>query len=939
MKKGVILGLVFLLSINLAFAYDLNVTNVSLKTNYALGETISGSFKMNISNAPVNLYFSSDLGTMSIRDFFRANGNPLSCESVNCSDAVVLANNGEISKSISLTAGDEKKYALAVTDSGVSFNQLTLNLSSNFGEVSDLPLEIKIGSGINLRYNLFSENYNRQVSYGCFNSGLSSYDESSKIDQTGYCEKMTLNRSNKYLVGANISGVGLRDLEIQLKDAQGLQVLGRCNISKDGSTSTSFSTISSCNIETSSINPEGIYYVCIKDVTLGSNDPSLFYKIRSENIGSNCGYYSNLAVNSTIDYAIYAKLPMYASAPASGFSFNLNSTGGGLSGISSYVSQNYPGGCAGTCVIPLSIKGVQQNLNLGSLDLSYGSSTGPRSTNKIYEVSYTPRKFNFSGDLSLNAFNWSILSFGNKSFTLSLLGDGIKKLFNSTFTVSVLPIIDYVAPLNPPAGIPVFFYVQVRNPGNSTRYEWNFGDNTTTQVTNVSFALHNYQNISNYTLSVKFGDGNYISSKSFSINSINPRDQLNQTFASKRIRLNHASIDLLSLPSWYQNAVSRNIDLDYYQTRLNSLESEKNSALTDQDFLDVAIKVYNLVVPWAIAITDKKTGPMLSDYNSFTPSVVQEIVPSSVANDTSAYKSAIFSWQIGNIESTLSKSKIRVFDEYENSRDVLSVYEINLNSNSDDESYFIIQKDFSLITFSSDISVVPKRIGSNTYLTLPARGSLSLKFYLNGTEDPVMFVSPKLSLLSIDQSIGVCNYNLRCEKILGENSKNCRSDCRPVGWMIFWLIMLLIVALIIYTILQVWYKRKYEEYLFKDRNELYNLLAFIDNGKLTKLSIPQMKTMLLQKGWDNDQIQYAILKSEGKNTGMFEIIPVDKIMSLFEKKNVQVPTQKPVAPVNPYPMRPGMQRPAFNPLKSQVQNLPNQIKTTTQFGQQNNPKY
>ncbi|VVB79174.1 PKD domain protein [uncultured archaeon] len=938
MRKGVILCLVFLLSINFVFAYDLNVTNVSLKTNYAPGEIISGSFNMNISNAPVNLYFSSSLGTLGIRDFLKANNQPLSCESINCSDVIVLANGGQTSKTISLISGDEKKYAFAVTDSGVSFNQLSLNLSSNFPESSNLPLQIVVGNGMVLNYNQFSENYNRQVSYGCYDTSLSSYEENSKIDQTGYCEKMSLNRSNKYLVGAQISGSALRDLKVQLKDSQGLQVLGECTISKDGSASTSFSDNSSCIIQTPSVNTEGNYYVCIKDVTAGSTDSSLFYKIRSETSGTNCGYYSNLATSS-IDYAIYAKLPTYDAAPSSGFSFFANSSNSGLSGISSYVSQNYPSGCANTCLIPFSVTGVSQSLTFNNLDLAYSSVTGPRSTNKIYETDYSTRKFNFSGDVSLDALNWTLSGFGNKSFTLSLLGDGTKQILNSTFYVSLLPVIDYVSPLNPPAGIPVFFYVYVRNSGNISHYEWNFGDGSTVQITNVSYVLHNYQNLSNYTLSVKAGEGNYSDSGSFVINSVNPRDQLNQTFVAKRIRLNHANNDLLSLPSWYQNAVSRNVNLDYYQTELNNLESESRLATTDQDFLNVALKLYNLVMPWAIVITDKKVGPMVDNYNSFSPSIIQDIFPSSVGDDLLAYRSAMFEWQLENTNSTITRSLVRVFDENEIPRDVLSVYEINIKSNSNDESYFVIQKDFTTISFSSDTAVVPKKIGGNTYITVPAQDSISLKFYLNSTDYPVMFISPKLSLLSLNNSVGVCNFNLKCEANLGENSSNCRSDCRPIGWMWFWLVILLLVALVIYTILQEWYKRKYEEYLFTDRNELYNLLAFFSNGKLNKLSVPQMKVMLSQKGWDGEQIQYALLKSEGKNTGMFEIIPVDKIVSLFSKKPAQVPMQKPIAPVNPYPTRPGMQRPAFNPLKSQRRNIPVQNKTTTQFGQQSRPKY
>jgi hypothetical protein len=949
MKKGVIFLLVALLAINFVFAYDLNVTNFSMKTLYAPGEILSGSFRLNLSYAPVNLSFSSEFGTMSLRDFLKVHGKPLSCESVNCSNVLYLTDSGATSKTISLAANETKQYAFAVTDNGVSFNQLSFSFSSNFPESFSLPLEISVGNGLVLSYNNLSENYVRQISYGCYNTGLSSYDETSKVDQAGYCEKMNLKSSNKYIIGAELSGTGLRDFELQLKDSQGLQILGRCNISKDVSTSSSFGDGTSfCKMQTTNMNPEGYYYVCIKDVTQGTNDPSLYYKIRSENSGVNCGYYSTFSSNPAIDYSIYAKVPTYSSA--SSFSLSANSSSNGLSGISSFIAQNYPSGCANTCVIPFSVRGVPQTLSFNSVDLAYGSTTGPRSANKIYEVSNKTRLVNFSGDLFLEGFNWTVSNFGNQSFNLVLIGDGTKDVLNSSLQVSALPVIDSISPMNPPAGIPVFFFVQIRNPGNSSRYEWDFGDGSQVSVTNTSFALHKYSNISNYTISVRFGEGNYTATRSFVIGSVNPRDALNDTLSAKRIKLNHANTDIVSMAGWYQNALSRIVDLDYYQSELNNIDSARSTAFTDQDFLGIASRLYNLVVPWAVIVTERKTSSLFEDYNSISPSIIQEINPSGINESADAYKSSIFSWELKNVNSSLTSSKVRVFDENGNSRDVMTLFDLNVRSLVKTESYLVIQKDISQITFNSAGASSAKKIGTNTYFILPPEGSLSFSFYLNSSDDPVIFVSPRLNLLALGNSISVCNFNLVCEKSSGENYKNCRSDCAPVVWTWFWLAVLFVFALIAYTVLQVWYKMKYEEYLFKDRNQMYNLLAFIENAKLSKLSISQIKTLLSQRGWDKDQVQYALLKSDGKNTGMFEIIPIDKIAYHFQKKKaVSEQMQKPAVPINAYPMQNGMQRPAFNPLRQQnnsmqrqpqQKQMPSNInKTTTRFGQQSKPKY
>ncbi len=935
MKRVTLLFVLVLLCANFVFAYDLNVTvaNNSIKQAYAPGELISGKFNMNLTNAPVNLYFSSEFGTMGLREFLKANGLPLTCENSNCSDIISLANAGETTKLIVLNGSGEKRYALAITDSGVSITRLLVNFSSNFPESDSLPLDIIVADSISVGYNYFSSAYTRQVTSGCFDSNSPSMDLGRDLDSTGYCEKVSLQSSSKYLIGANISGSGLADLEFSLRN--NIQELGKCSFSLNSGTTTTFTNSVSCLVNTTSVNPAGNYSICVKN-TYSNN-----YKIKSETSGSNCGYHGISAINanSTNDYAIYVKLPRYAAATAS--SFSLDEINGGKSILQSYIFANYPSGCANTCVIPIKFKGTNQNLNVQNIALSYNANAGSTTVNKIYEINYVTRKANFSGELNLEKFNWSLSGFGNKSFNLELLGDGTKKILNSTLRVLSLPVIEGISPMIFPAGIDALIFANVRNPGNYSRYEWDFGDNSSKVVTNVSYAKHFYSNVSNYTLTIKFGEGNYTTSNSFTVSAVNPKDYLNSTFSNKRTNLNHANTDLLALPSWYQNYVSRKVDLDYYQTELNRLESKRTVAYTEQEFLEVAKGIYNLNMPFTILATEKMTGPLVGDYNQFNPLIVQEIFPSSIENDSDVYRGPIFAWQLKNIQAMVTKTKLQLLDEKGKFSDIILVYDVSLTSSSKDESYFVIQKDFVDVNFNS-ANTGGKKAGSSTYVTIPSEGTVSFSFFVNGSQEPVMFVSPKLSLLATSQRVGVCNYNARCEKNLDENSDNCRSDCAPIGWTWFWLILFLFCSLIVYTILQVWYKRKYEEYLFRDRNEMYNLISFIENARMSKLSNNQISAILVQKGWDKDQVEYALLRSEGKNPGMFEIIPVDKIVSVMEKKKSVSTSQKPVAPVNPYPAKPGVQKPAFNPFGQQAQpsQNPNQLnKGATGFRQQNDTKY
>jgi hypothetical protein len=151
-----------------------------------------------------------------------------------------------------------------------------------------------------------------------------------------------------------------------------------------------------------------------------------------------------------------------------------------------------------------------------------------------------------------------------------------------------------------------------------------------------------------------------------------------------------------------------------------------------------------------------------------------------------------------------------------------------------------------------------------------------------------------------------------CQKDKGENSKNCPQDCKAVFPVVLGIIGVLIFMLILYTIFQIWYVIKYEQYLFKDRAYLFNLLAFINNSKLNGLSRDEIYSMLLSKKWSREQVEYAIKKSEGKNTGMYELLPVQKIVAYYEmKKAKKIKEMKVAAPVSAN-LNNG-QRPPFRP--------------------------
>ena len=158
------------------------------------------------------------------------------------------------------------------------------------------------------------------------------------------------------------------------------------------------------------------------------------------------------------------------------------------------------------------------------------------------------------------------------------------------------------------------------------------------------------------------------------------------------------------------------------------------------------------------------------------------------------------------------------------------------------------------------------------YKYLPLIEPITLKFSTTENVDFLtipMFISPKLEKVKV-------------EEIILEPSEN-----RTVILFII-LITLAFIGILIYIILQKWYKTKYEKYLFKERNQLYNVATYIHNAKENNIPESEIRKTLRKAGWNSEQITYALRKYAGKRTGMYEL-PVKK---LLEKKEEQMKQQQ-----------------------------------------------
>ena len=103
------------------------------------------------------------------------------------------------------------------------------------------------------------------------------------------------------------------------------------------------------------------------------------------------------------------------------------------------------------------------------------------------------------------------------------------------------------------------------------------------------------------------------------------------------------------------------------------------------------------------------------------------------------------------------------------------------------------------------------------------------------------------------------------------------------GKFMLWFGISVVVLFVIYIALQEWYKRYYEKYLFKNPDDLFNILTFIYNARMGGLKDDEIRRKLSASGWKGEQLSFAFNKISGRRTGMFEI-PIFKSM---EQKRLQ----------------------------------------------------
>lgn len=861
---AIIFALVLFISLASA-GFDVGDLSHSIQEIYGKGDYIKGWVNISFTDAASDSLF--EYSDNSVRLIDLLNENPdydYSCNPLDCLTDYG-ASNGETTKNFNLNAGNSEIFGLKFTGNIVSVNSISFDVQSNASSscFNQLKIDFLDDGSIEAQNNKTSVDVCSTKNYGCFDSGQST--EEPILSTVPYCQKIELLESPGFLVGAwikNVSGSS-ETLTMELYKNDGLSV-GTCELPQ----TTSSGSEVSCEIDHVVTDKEN-YYVCI-NASSGEE-----YKIRANsNPSDGCGLYGIPPSSNTPGaYEIFAQGKKFDSVGTLEISNSLpyGNTLNVL--VQDYLQDRYgiDLNCTGECVVPIRFLSQEnQAITIENLNVKYEKTSGLVSEDKFYDLADTPAIIN-SGyqKLYLDNGNFSVPnSLGDYTFSLDF--EGIE-VFSEEVSVEDVPIIEFVRPTITASAYPTPFEVGIDSSSEIMFYDWDFGDNGTAR-TSENKTTHTYVSTGNYILTIDVRDSEGLSaSRTFQIEVGLPDEVINSTLKNFQNGLENVKTQIAGQDLFSQKSLNSTLRISFVEEEIKNLETNFSLATSEEEYNQILSRLLELDVPESV--TKSRSS---ADFITFFPEadnidvdVLQIIGGGDFDKDKrDRYVDSILIWNHENLETKINFKEFSA--EYESSiKPVLRVFELRLEEIGDaGPNPYLIIEDLDGLKF--DKSYLEKEESGYVYISLDDF-PVTIKFSTTEDIDFVdlpAFVAPPVNSLSISEDIITD----------GDNGTS--------KWTIFILIILFLAlsGLITYIVLQQWYKKKYEDYLFRNRTDLYNMVTYVNNAKKRGLKREEIADNLRKSGWNSEKVRYVMKKYAGKRTGMFEI-PVTNILEKIKKKD------------------------------------------------------
>ena len=335
----------------------------------------------------------------------------------------------------------------------------------------------------------------------------------------------------------------------------------------------------------------------------------------------------------------------------------------------------------------------------------------------------------------------------------------------------------------------------------------------------------------------------------------------------KQNNLDNVNLQISTLPTFQKNSVRTALNMDSIESQMALIQQRNNLATTDAEYVSIMTDLIKIKVPIEV-FESIKTG-MISFFPD-SDNIDVEILSKITGEDHmgNSYFDSIVLWNLNNVNTKISFSRISAnYEDFTGS--VINVFRIEVDENLGRENSYLIIKNVDNLLFSQSYN--QKEVDDYSYIEL-SQNAKTIEFSTSEELDfetlPV-FISPKLSYLP-----------LTSVEVSDREDQLSRQTI-----FILSILLALFIGAISYIALQQWYKRKYESYLFKNRNDLYNLISYIQTSMKKGVPKKTVRSRLIRSGWTTEQVNYVMKKYSGERTGMLEL-PIESFMSGFKKKQV-----------------------------------------------------
>ncbi len=897
-----IIALIILLNLNVILnliSASIGFGNLSheIESTYAFSQPIRGWINVSLNKEPTTTLISAFNKNLTIKEFLDNNrldcrlANECSCLPTDCQTGYSTIGNKANDKTYTLNQLSTKLFGIRITDNISQVTNFKFNVSTNAQSSCLNPLMFDLlDNGIDWQVQgISNETCFIKNPSGCYNSSYQTLQGGNiQIGVDHLCQKINVPPAGGFKIGAKINGTGASTFTLTIETGG---VGKTCTVFMDSGYEGS--TEISCNVVLKGLQDETEADVCI------FSDRQTNYKIKYEDHEA-CGYVLQANGEKFLhDFDIFIFPLKYSPQPSFTFSNKLFDDENNITKLLfDYIDRRYYKECNPECIIPIRIfSGASQSLKISDLSLDYGVRGLGIKEAGFYDIKESPALIS-SEFLKLNLEKANLLT-PNATGSINLILNIGNKTLTKNISIITFPQIINILPTEAALLVPITFISILDVSGNKTTrlnltYNWNFGDNTPIITTTKDKVEHVYTKTGIYPITLNISNEKGETSKTVSINVIATYKAINNTIKEYKKRLENVNNDLFNVPDWIKNTIEQIEGIENLESEVNRLERDFKESF-QEDFSKLMTDLTNLKIPYKLdtSLLVKPTNFVQNEDKLDLSILEQEFNAGKVESEKEEYYNAINNWLAENLDISFESKTYSSYYYDEGEKVLLSHVKLILTPKKDiEEFYIVVDGDKSKIKFKEDYSEKELLNGYGIRFSSLAVGQVKeIEFSYQELVEPLnipVYVSPEFKELNLGPVAGVCNNNNLCEKDLGENYKNCRVDCKPWKLTTIILIVLFFIALVIYFILQEWYKRHYENYLFKDRNQLFNLITFMHNSLNQKLTRTQVFDKLKPLGWNSEQLTYAWNKLHGKRTGMWEI----PIFMPFEKAQLKKEIEK-----------------------------------------------